>query len=62
MMDVVEKPILRGISGHDQDTLGTCRVSLYGIEVKFVVVPSKFPMKFLVILGSCFCKISVVDH
>ena len=63
-MDVAEKPILRGISGHDQDTLGTCRVSLYGIEVKFVVVPSKFPMKFPVILGSCFCKISgaIIDY
>ena len=52
------------VSRHDQDTLGTCRVSLYGIEVKFVVVPSKFPIKFPVILGSCFCKISgaIIDY
>ena len=64
MMDVAEKPILRGISGYDQDTLGTCRVSLYGIEVKFVVIPSKFPMKLPVILGSYFCKISgaIIDY
>ena len=61
---MAEKSILRGISGHDQNTLGTCCVNLYGIKVKFVVVPSKFPMKFPVILGSFFCKTSgvIIDY
>ena len=64
MMDVAEEPFWRGTSGNDQNTLGTGCVNLYGIKVKFVVVPSKFPMKFPVIFVSFFCKISgaIIDY
>ena len=63
-MNISEKPILRGISGHDQNSLGVCHVEIYGINSRFVVVDNKFSIAYPLILGSHFSKQSsaIIDY
>ena len=58
-MNILEKPILREISGHDQNSMGVCHVEIYGINSRFVVVDNKFPIAYPLILGSHFFKQSL---
>lgn len=52
----INSPCIRGISGIDMDTLGTCEIVLYSKPTKFIVVSNNFPVKSSAILGSTFCK------
>ena len=51
-----DPPILVGLTGSDEESMGMCQIELYGTNIEFIIIKDSLPLKNEVLLGSDFFK------